>query len=110
MRLARRRDLRARLAPAAALRRPAEVHVGSLVVPQRTFFALLNASVAETSGTGKARGTRDTRAVWLALAALRKMPGQEIRQHLDAGGARAAGRGHQMHRAFFLFPALQDHF
>ena len=35
---------------------------------------------------------------------------QKIRQHLDAGGARAAGRRHQMHRAFGLLPAFQDHF
>ena len=32
-----------------------------------------------------------------------------FRQHLDARGARAAGRRHQMHRAFGLFPAFQDH-
>ena len=35
---------------------------------------------------------------------------QEIREHLDAGGARAAGRRHQMQRTFRLLPALQDHF
>ena len=44
------------------------------------------------------------------LLSLGKVLGQELRQHLDAGGARAAGRRHQMHRAFRLLPALEDHF
>ena len=43
------------------------------------------------------------------LLSLGKMPGEKIRQHLDAGGARAAGRHHQMHRALGLLPVLEDH-
>jgi len=34
---------------------------------------------------------------------------QELRQHFDARGARAAGRRYQMHRAFRLVLAFQDH-
>src|SRR5689334_5275585 len=44
-----------------------------------------------------------------ALLPLRKLLRQKLRQHLDAGGPRAAGRRHQMHRAFRLLPAFQDH-
>lgn len=45
----------------------------------------------------------------LPLPRFRKMLRQKIRQHLDAGGARAAGRGDEMHRALGLMPAFQDH-
>ena len=34
---------------------------------------------------------------------------QKIRQHLDTGGTRAAGRGDEMHGALGLLPAFQDH-
>ena len=37
------------------------------------------------------------------------MLGEEIREHFDAGGPRAAGRGDEMHRALGLLPAFQDH-
>ena len=47
-----------------------------------------------------------SRALLLPLGKLRR---QKLRQHLDAGRARAAGRHHQMHSAFRLLPALQDH-
>src|SRR5215470_13015425 len=40
---------------------------------------------------------------------LRKMPGQKLRQHLDARGPRSAGWRHPMQRAFRLLPAFQDH-
>ena len=43
------------------------------------------------------------------LPSLGKMRRQKLHQHFDPRGARAAGRHHQMHRAFGLLPALQDH-
>jgi hypothetical protein len=42
-------------------------------------------------------------------SSLRKLLRQKLRQHFDARGPRAAGRGDQMHGAFRLVPAFQDH-
>src|SRR6185437_14415266 len=41
---------------------------------------------------------------------LRELVRQKLRQHFDARGAWAAGRRDEMHGAFRLLPALEDHF
>src|SRR5262249_17325489 len=51
---------------------------------------------------------RDSRVKHLPPPHLREMLHQELRQHLDAGGPRPAGRRDPMQRAVRLLPTFQD--
>src|SRR6266704_5617261 len=59
---------------------------------------------------GALRFAHPTGSIVSLPLSLRELARQELREHLDAGGTRAAGRGDEMHRAFRLLPALEDDF
>src|SRR5258707_971885 len=100
------RPSEARPAPAAAPQRPSKVHVGSSAVfsPESFGFWFVQWRLAEIAQGGQRRVCDVHYSSLLPLLPLRKMLRQKIRQHLDAGGARAAGRRHQMHRTLGLLP------
>src|SRR5437867_664925 len=121
MGFARRRRWRARWKRAAERQRPSEVRGGSWVVSPRAVCFGYPASLADTGYTaiphvvspspgGPSReGKEKPRLTGPPLFRFRKMLRQELRQHFDARRPRAAGRGDEMHRAFGLVPAFQDH-
>src|SRR6185312_1798155 len=51
---------------------------------------------------------KETITLLRLLLPLRELAREIIGEHLDARGARAAGRGDEMHRAFGLLPALEN--
>src|SRR5258708_4827208 len=107
-----RPDLRMQFAPAAAQRWPSAVRGDSWTVSPGDLVLVIGESLPEATDVAIAALSYSPlqRRVASLLLPLGKMSDQKLGEHLDAGGTRAAGRRHQMHRALRLRPAFQDYF